>query len=249
MIMYHFVKCTLPSFFIYLFGCHKIIKNLKMNGISNIRKFSWKSWHFGYRYFVGVFNNNKVFVKYNNKKNWISFESDNFKKVENSENLSLFFPKFIFYRECGKGAYLVEEYVVGNSILAVKGKDYKIIDKIMEQLLLLTIELHKNNFKHLDINVNNVYICEDGSLKIIDLGFSNLNKNKLEWIGNKRSISRVVTNLNKDTRLDVGLIDDAFSILSVAKVIDPNLISNRYDTWKKMNNNCGILYADLGVSC
>ena len=223
---------------------NKIVKNeLKRNNIDNAKPFNMLKWHFGYKYYIGLYNGKKVFIKYNSNYKWIEYEYNNFKYLkDNSKFIYERIPLIYLYKKIKKHAFLVEEFFSFSSLdYYVENKDKINFDVIYEELKTVLNESQKINFKFLDLNPTNIFINDDCSkVYLIDLGFSNLNKNNINFIDNMKLRKMIINNLNDFSRLDVGVIDDAYSIIQICKKIDSRFISNKYEKWMELNKMMGI---------
>ena len=89
--------------------------------------------------------------------------------------------------------YLIQEYLKGQELykmmLNAPGKKLKPeqVAQIIHQLCFALKEIHSNNIIHRDIKAENIYICDDGTLKILDFGWSNYieekNKKRMTYAG------------------------------------------------------------------
>jgi serine/threonine protein kinase len=72
--------------------------------------------------------------------------------------------------------YVVTEYLTGEALSARVGKGRRLSEAEALPLMARICEavgyLHRQGFVHYDLKPNNVIVCEDGSLRIIDLGLA-----------------------------------------------------------------------------
>lgn len=235
------IKERIVNFF-YRYFDFKVIKSLKKNGVTNISKINPARWHFGYRYYIGDYNDSKVFIKVNNKKSLLKHEHDvNLYISENSKLLSEITPKVYLYSEGKHFSYIVEEYLNAIKLcdLLNGGTDID-KEKIYIQFIDIIMELQKIKLFHLDINDDNIYIDKNNRAYITDFGYS-LIKNSIDtsFIRTSKMQENIYKSINPDTRIDNGIIDDAYSILVLSKKIDNDMIRNYHEYWEKMNQLSG----------
>lgn len=238
------IKEKIPIFFEYHFFSKKLKLMFSKIGIEDIKEFRVNLWHLGYRYYIGTYNNNKVFIKFNSNKNWIEHELEIIKYIENkSEYLSKKIPKIYAFEITSKYGFIVEEFFPWNSLKkCVINKEKIDKNKIYLQFIEIIKEMQKIKIVHLDINIDNIYISESNEIFLIDFGFSFIYEMiDYGFIGNKHRQDLILLNLNTDTRLEPGFIDDAISFLEVSKKIDPEFMSNNYNEWIIMNKLSNIL--------
>lgn len=239
------IKEKIPVLFEVCFLSNKLKKEFNKQNILNIKEFKINSWHFNYRYYTGLLNGKKVFIKYNKNPNWIKHEIDNMNYInENSNFLKNKTPKLILYKINKKYGYIVEEYFEYDSIkksIEINKKIDK--NKIYNQFIEILLELQSIKFMHLDLNEENLLLSSENDVYFIDLGFSFINDNfNIDFLGNNHTQKLILNNLNRDTRLEEGYIDDAISFLEIAKKIDTDFISNFHEEWIKLNDMSEKLY-------
>lgn len=238
------IKEKIPIFFQRHFFSKKLREIFQNIGIIEIQEYKPEIWHLGYRYYVGFYNDKKVFVKFNTKVNWILNEIENIKYIqESSKYLSEKIPKMYQYKVTPKYGFIVEEFFEYESIeKCIDKKENMDKNKIYFQFIEIIKEMQRIKIIHLDINENNLYVSKESDIFIIDFGFSMIDKkDKINFIGNKHLKDLILLNLNTETRLEPGCIDDAISFIEVAKKIDPSFISNNYKEWLIMNQLSNIL--------
>ncbi len=94
-------------------------------------------------------------------------------KLENKNIVSVF-----ALRETGNGLFMVMEYVDAKTVSEwLREKGILSIDetiKIVRQLLNAINHAHKVGVIHRDIKPNNILLCEDGTVKVMDFGLAKL---------------------------------------------------------------------------
>lgn len=242
------IKEKIPVFFQSKFGTNKIKRILSNIGIDKIEKFNVKQWHLGYRYYVGIYNGKRVFIKYNNNSNWIKHEIDIMTHIiNNSRYLNKKIPYLYNFIITEKYGLLVEEFIEYKP-LKYHINNESVIDntKVVMQIIEIIKEFQKIGIMHADINSENVYLSEESDIYIIDFGFS-IEKGKYDfsYIGNKHKQNLILFNLNSKNRIEAGYIDDAYSFLEICKEIDSNFISSNYENWLEINNLSNNLTLDI----
>ena len=242
----NFIKSSLPAFFDSFFD-NNVIKELMDNNIEKPTKFNVSHWHLGYRYYTGIYNNKKVFIKINKKINWIKHEYEIFEYIkENSNNLYNRVPKIYKYVETPRYSYIIEEFVNYKRLKDIISTNKEVEkDKVYKEFIDIIKELHNIYLLHMDINDENVYIDDDNNIYLTDFGFSLISNNiQLDFIGDKKDEKYIFENLNNVSRLEEGFIDDAISFLKISKDIDKNFYTEYHDFWKEISKLSGIVYFD-----
>jgi len=106
------------------------------------------------------------------------FQARFFKEFEVLESLR--HPNILLvydYLEEADSLVLVNEYLEGRSLkeeleATGKGLPWKSLHKWMLQVLLALAYAHSKNIIHRDIKPSNLFLCKDGSLKVIDFGLA-----------------------------------------------------------------------------
>lgn len=241
------IKEKIPVFFESHFLSNKFKKELNKKNIIDVKEFKVHNWHLGYRYYTGFLNGKKVFIKYNRNPKWIMHELENMNYIkENSNFLWNKTPKLILNEINEKYGFVVEEYFEYDSIKKSLQTNKKIDkNKVYEQFIEILLEMQSIQFMHLDINEENLLLSNESDVYFIDMGFSFVkNKENINFIGDKHKTNLILMNLNRDTRLEEGYIDDAISFLEVSKKIEPEFISVYYEKWIKLNSMSEKLYFD-----
>ena len=95
-----------------------------------------------------------------------------------------------FYKKKPGIAYIKMEYIKGKSLSRylreAENVDSSATTSLIQNMLEAFSSLHKHNLVHGDIHPSNILVCEDSSIKIIDLGLSvriNTEKNEVVPIG------------------------------------------------------------------
>lgn len=237
----YILRTTIPLYIDFILTNNSFKKKLKNNGIASLKEYKVKTWHLGYKYYTGYIDNEKVFIKYNKNYKWIEYEYNNFNYLNKSSYFKTLLPKVYSYIKLKKGSCIVIEFLNYNSISNCISNNININkEKIYGEFEKILIESQNINFKFLDLNPSNIFIDENNNLYLIDLGFSNLTKDNISFIDNMHIRSLIINNLNDFSRLDKGVIDDAYSIIQISKYIDPKFISNNYEYFKKFNDLMGI---------
>ena len=215
------------------------------NGVENVKAFKVKNWHFGYKYYTGIYNSKKVFIKYNSNEKIILNEVENINYLNDSDFLKMRLPKLIIYKVLKKGAFLIEDFLtydnLKNSIEKNRNMNLK---KVYSEFILIIKEFQKKEFLYLDINPLNIYIDDNDNVLLIDLGFSLMKNKNFSFVGNKRKQKFIISHLNKYSRLERGYIDDAISFIVLSEFICPEFIAKYSEEWKEMNKLSNKLFFD-----
>ena len=209
-------------------------RNLSQYGVKKVKPYNVKSWHFKYEYYTGNYRGKMVFIKYNGHARLITHEYNNIIFLRNeSRFLANHLPEVYMLKQCRNGAYLVEDYLDLSPIskITINSEEYA---EVFVQLETIIKEFHRIGFMHLDINSGNVFLTETRKVFLIDLGFSNICDKDMDIFYSKHFRRLIMNNLNLETRLDIAVIDDAYSMLVVEKELEPDLISNHNEYWKRM---------------
>ena len=237
------ITCKIPNLFYLVFKVPQIKKILKSNNIKNISIFRFKYWHLGYMYFKGNYNNKDVFIKYNIDKNIIINEALNIEYLRNnSKLLKNKVPFLYFYKELDNSAFLVEDFWLYKKLSKCVNDKYIDYNHIFNDFVSILKEFQRINFMHLDINDSNFFIDESCNVLFLDLGFSLANKEEFDFIDNKKTKGFIIKHLNKYSRLDVGCIDDAVSLITLSSNIYNNFIKDYKKQWIELNKLSNVLF-------
>lgn len=241
------LKEYIPVFFQSKFEDNKVKNILKKIGVVDPEKWNVKKWHFKYRYYVGIYNDKKVFIKLSTRKSWIKHEYEINEYIEkNSDILSCKKADIYLYKEIGKYGIIVEEFISYKCL-----KDFKIEKENQESIInnLITIleELQRISLIYMDFYEDNIFLDENNNIKLIDFGFSIIKGESIDFIGDTHMKNLIFNNINNKYRLDVGIIDDAISVLYLIKKINPEfmiLYHKEYDMINRMSNKLVFKYGD-----
>ena len=237
------INVTIPNILSLIFAIPFIKINIASVGVKHIKVFNFKHWHLGYKYFIGFYNEKKVFIKYNSNKNIILNEYDNLEYIKNNSLfLKNIIPVLYLKKEVGESAFIVEEFYEYNNLNYYIRNNIEInYNKIYKTFIEIIKEFQKIGFMHLDINKSNIFLDDNCNVFLIDFGFSLIKGNNFDFLP-KKIRKFVIKHLNDETRLDIGYIDDAISFLIISSYINNNFISSNRSDWLIMNKLSGNLY-------
>ncbi len=115
--------------------------------------------------------------------------------------------------------------------------------EVIEQIYSIYCELVKARIIHMDIRPANFIVCnQNGNMHVylIDFGFALVDsKNIFENIIQNKAAINILKKLGSEYSLKNETWDDAYSFLLTLKKIEPSLMHDYYDMWKRLNNDIG----------
>lgn len=212
-----------------------------INNIGSIYNFNYikpihvKNWHYGTRFFLLKSHERKVFVKVLSNRDLAYRELDFYSYIYKSDSkLKSYIPRLIHCNEVGKNYYMILEYIEGFNFIDINFEKYTEENRknICCSLFEILTELNNLGLLHNDIRMNNI-ILRNNQPVLFDFGYS-CNKNDLSKMLNELS-SEERELLNEHNRIAVDNHNDAFSMFYIMKSVNPSMIFNQFDLWKKVN--------------
>ena len=214
---YHSIKWLIKD-------CNIFKENLYIKkGIHNLQIFSFFSWHNGAYYFLGRFEQRKVFIKTDYFFRLLINEINIYNYFESIDSINNFYPKVItdVIDENNIHDFIVYEYIDGVTLdkidfskMTLKNKN-----KIFGQLLYLVLELRKYKIIHRDIKPQNILITgiNNDEVKLIDWMFSvSMDSSLIMKELSLEGINKIIIkNLGEKYRKGNLCWDDAYSMMKV----------------------------------
>lgn len=142
--------------------------------------------------------------------------------------------------------FVVEEYVDAKPLsdkqyVSSISLDEKII--ILNKLIELVNELQSRGIVHADFTPKNLLVSEGREIYLIDFEYSLIKKDE----NYNEPVNVITSNMNKlrslgsEYSMRNGIFDDAYSLMTIAKYLVPDLISYDYNLWRRINLMIGKL--------
>lgn len=214
--------------------------------IKKIKPFKPLSWKHKTRYFVGIYEERKVFIKTGGRFHLTKREVETINRVMKSNpELVDHLPNIITYELSPPFCFVVEDFIDGISLLEFK-KTLVTIDErtlLINQIYDLYLGLIKAEVNHMDIRPENFLIRRTDAeicVVLIDFAFSIAEPVILyPEITNNRYNINIIKHLGSNYKPEVGYWDDAYSFLEVMRFIDPDLKINYPNIWLRLNFDTG----------
>lgn len=227
------IKEYIPILFQVLVEDKKVKRILSEMGVNNAKIYNLKGWHFKYRYYIGFMNQNKVFIKISTKRNWIKHEYEINKYIEkNSDFLNDHKVKIFKYDKISKFEILIEEFIDVKKLNEISIDNE--IQNFSQVLICMVEEFQRIGLFYIDFYEGNIFVDKNLNIKIFDFGFSIIKKQGINFMDNLHDVKLIYKNINSENRLDVGIIDDAYSVFEILKKIDSDFINNCTDEYKRL---------------
>lgn len=229
---------------------HKLYKYLEeAQNISEIKVFDFLHWKHGVKYFVGLQNNIKVFIKTGGKIDTTQREYEALCRArERSSYLAKHVPEASM-EVLKDESLLIEKMIEGESLDRMADLAEKDKAEIVNQIYQIYLELRSNDICHLDVRPANFLVSMDRSnivVYLIDFGYALVDTKDIYNYINKTNITKkVIKNLGSNYACQNGTWDDAYSFLLTLKKVEPSLLEKNYNIWKTLNEDIGINVIDM----
>ena len=170
------MKLLIKNIIFILFNYIPIVYKLRRLSVSKISIYKFRNWHFGYCYFVGYKNNQKVFIKIDTKVGVLENELVAYNLLKDVSDINVI--KVIDFFKDNKTQIVLFEFLEGRELTI---EDIKNNPKYIPYILNVLKIINVKNMIHRDIKLDNFLLFED-KVYIIDFCFAyhlNLNDNLL----------------------------------------------------------------------
>lgn len=208
----------------------------QLDDVSNIKPFKALRWKHKVCYLTGEINGKKVFIKTGGVVNTTEREVYALTyAADNSDFLKQHIPAV--YRSAD--TFLIEEMIDGSGL----PED----ERYVVQLYDIYAEMKKLGILHLDIRPDNFIVKNDGTLVLIDFGYTLINSTDIYDRIRKTSAAReIIKKVGSKYAPNNGTADDAYSMLLTMKYVCPSLLKMHPDIWRELNEDIGERKVDLG---
>lgn len=213
-------------------------------GVYNIKPYDFLHWKHGCKYFIGLINQERVFIKSGGLINTTSREIYSLMYAKNNSYILDKHTPNLITKNPNSDYVLIERMMNGISADDSFKFNEVEIDSIVNQIYEIYLELKNNNIIHMDIKPSNFIIenVENNlTVYIFDFGFSIVNsKNIYENIIVNSKSKNIIKNLGSQYSQNNDRWDDAYSFLMTLKKINPSLMHTHYEIWKSLNEDIGL---------
>lgn len=215
---------------------------LHEKGCSSLKPINILHWKNQVKYFSGLMESEKVFIKTSGKFNITLRETTVLKYIQNDcEELRKYVP-ILLYTDFEK--ILIEKWIDGITLDKYDSKNDNDLKEIVLQIFCIYQLLKKYKIKHMDIKPTNFMVTHrNNKLKVIliDFGYGMINSNDPYCNLEKSSESvKVLKDLGSDYAIGKGVWDDAYSTLMTIKNIYPSFMQQCYKEWESLNEDIGV---------
>lgn len=237
-----FVRGLCMYYKYHFLSMHCTVKNLKKKGFSYIKpykKYNWKDRELFAEYYTAKFGGEKILIKVSDSFGVLEREVKILQYIyANGDVLSEYTPKLVAYDLSSQTPYIATKYIDGRSVEKITSVQN--IKKIYEQLAFILNELYKLGVLHMDIRTENILICKDNSIKLIDFGLAYCEQfTKGDVLYEFSILPAVMNNFGGFSHPAPGFYDDAYAILVYLKSIYPEFKKDFKKEWLHLNELIG----------
>ncbi len=234
---------------VMLFRKKTVIQRVNESGIhcTGIEPFHFRKWHNKTALFtIKDDQGNSYFLKASRRIRTIIRETESINLIQaNQERIPLKVIDILCEYHTEKWGFFVQPFVAGTTLEELiekkelsEEKSYELIDTLEQSVA----EFQRLSFVCADMTPKNIIIDANGEVYLIDFEFAHLpnsesmpiqiRPHQIKYIGGKFG-------------LGIGLADDGYSLLCIARKLIPDLLSRDYELWLRLNKGIGICQCDL----